>query len=84
MSNPILLDEVCDSAYLGIDQDDIVAEVVMTSNNVVVPESLLQLDDSQLVELIRICPDPLRNDGNQGVDLYCAVKSYLEVLQPVT
>ena len=74
MSNPILLDEVCDSAHLGIDQEDLVPEVEVTSNNVmvqkdlvpevevtsnnvVVPESLMQLDNAQLVELIRICPD---------------------------
>ena len=73
-SNPVLLDEVCDSSHLGsdlhwhsgvkgscptllsvcdpshlgIDQDDLVPEVETTSNNVVVPESLMQLDDAQL------------------------------------
>ena len=31
MSNPILLDEVCDFAHLGIDQDDLVTEVEITS-----------------------------------------------------
>ena len=75
-SNPVLLDEVCDSSHLGTEQEDLVPEVVITSNNVAVPESLMQLDDAQLIELIRICPDPLINDGNQRVDLYCAVKSY--------
>ena len=38
MSNPILLDEVCDSSHLGIDQGDLVPEVEVTSNNVVVLE----------------------------------------------
>ena len=80
MSNPMLLDEVCDSAHLGIEDDLVPEEVEATSNNVVVPESMIHLDDAQLVELTRICPDPLLNDGNQGVDLYCAVKSYLEGL----
>ena len=69
MSNPTLLDEVCDSAHLGIDQDDLVPEVEITSNNAVVSESLMQLDFAQLIELIRICPDPLVNDDNQSVDL---------------
>ena len=36
MSNPVLLDEVCDSSHLGIDQEDLVREVEVTSNNVVV------------------------------------------------
>ena len=80
MSNPMLLDEVCDSAHLGIEDDLVPEEVEATSNNVVVPESMIHLDDAQLVELTRISPDPLLNDGNQGVDLYCAVKSYLEGL----
>ena len=83
MSNPTLLDEVCDSSHLGIDQDDLVPEVEVTSNNAVVTESLMQLEDAQHVELLRICPDPSINNGNQGIDLYCAVKSYLEGLQPV-
>ena len=26
---------------------------------------------------------PIVNDGNQGVDLYCAVNCYLDGLQPV-
>ena len=34
MSNPVLLEEVCDSAHLGIDEGDIVPEVEVTSNNV--------------------------------------------------
>ena len=87
MSNPVLLDEVCDSAHLGIDEGDIVPEVEVTSNNVVVPASLMRLDDAQRVELLRICSDPLVNDGNRGVDLYRSVNSYLECLhklQPVT
>ena len=74
MSNQVLLEEVCDSAHLGIDEGDIVPEVEVTNNNVVVPASLIRLDDSQRIELLRICPDPLANDGNQGVDLYCSVK----------
>ena len=80
MSNQVLLEEVCDSAHLGIDEGDIVPEVEVTNNNVVVPASLIRLDDSQRIELLRICPDPLANDGYQGVDLYCSVKSYLEGL----
>ena len=85
MSNPVLLDEVCDSAHLGIDEGDIVPEVEVTNNNVVVLASLMQLDDSQRIKLLRICPDPLVNDGNQGVDLNCSVfiKSYLDGLQSV-
>ena len=38
MSNAVLLDEVCDSSHLGIDQEDLVPKVEVTSNNVVVPE----------------------------------------------
>ena len=38
MSNPVLLDEVCDSSHLGMDQDDLVPVVEITDNNVVVPE----------------------------------------------
>ena len=40
-------------------QKDLVPEVEVTSNNVVVPESLMQLDDAQLVEMLRICPASL-------------------------
>ena len=70
MSDPILLDEVCDWSHLGIDQEDLVPVVETTDNNVVAPESLMQLlDDAQLVELLRICPDPLVNNDNQSVDL---------------
>ena len=39
---------------------DIVPEVEVTSNNDVVPELLIQFDDAQHVELIRICPDPTK------------------------
>ena len=45
-SNPILLDEVCDSSHLGIDQGDLVTEVEVTSNNVVVPKSLMEVDNA--------------------------------------
>ena len=83
MLNPVLLDEVCDSAHFGIDEGDIVPEVEVTNNNVVAPASLMRLDDSQRIKLLRICPDPLVNDGNQGLDLYCSVKSYLDGLPSV-
>ena len=70
MSNPVLLEEVCDSAHLGIDEGGIVPEVEVTNNNVLVPASLIRLDVAQRVELLRICLDPLVNDGNRRFVLF--------------
>ena len=53
---------MCESAHLGIDHEDLMSEVEITDNNVVAPESLMQLDDAQRVELLRICPDLLIYD----------------------
>lgn len=80
ITNPALLEEVLDPLDLGINQQDRVPQVDATNNNVTVPESLIHLNTAQLMELNRICPDPLVDDGNNGVNLYCAVKSYLESL----
>lgn len=76
MTNPALLEEVFDPSDLGIEHRDRVPRVETTNNNVTVPESLMQLITAQLMELSRICPDPLVNDGNNGVNLHCIVKSY--------
>ncbi|KAI0243332.1 hypothetical protein LSAT2_014474 [Lamellibrachia satsuma] len=80
ITNPALLEEVLDPLDLGINQQDRVPQVDAANNNVTVPESLIHLNTAQLMELNRICPDPLVDDGNNGVNLYCAVKSYLESL----
>ncbi|KAI0227049.1 hypothetical protein LSAT2_022496 [Lamellibrachia satsuma] len=80
ITNPALLEEVLDPSDHGIDHQDRVPQFEARNNNATVPESLIQLNTAQLMELSRICPDPLVNNGNNGVNLYCIVKSHLEGL----
>lgn len=50
----------------GIDNDGPISDIE-TNNNVVVPESHLQLSEQQLQELERNV-DPISDDGNNGID----------------
>ena len=50
----------------GIDNDDPISDIE-TNNNVIVPESHLQLSEQQLQELERNV-DPISDDGNNGID----------------
>ena len=53
-------------ATYGIDNDGPISDIE-TNNNVVVPESHLQLSEQQLQELERNV-DPISDDGNNGID----------------
>lgn len=70
---------VHDPSSIGIDYEGPVPEVE-TDNNVQVPDSHVLLDETEVEELRRICPDPLADDGNYGIDNYCAVKQYIDSL----
>ena len=76
LRNPSVLEDVYEVQNLGIDHDAPVPEV-QTNNNVQVPESTIVLTDDDKEALFRVCPDPLADDGNHGIDHFSTVRRYL-------
>ena len=68
--------DVGDISLLGIDPDGPVGEL-QTDNNVVVPESTIQLTDDQANEIHQLVPDPLVDDGNHKIWHYLTIRNYL-------
>ena len=60
----------------GIDYDDSLTDIE-TDNNVVVPESQIQLTDHQLQELQNRI-DPLSDDGNNGINHFLDTVAIME------
>lgn len=51
---------------------------IQTNNNVVIPDISLGLNDT-IVNLIQQTFDPLQNDGNYGINLFCSVVHFVEL-----
>ena len=68
--------DVGDISLLGIDPDGPVGEL-QTDNNVVVPESTIQLTDDQANEIHQLVPDSLVDDGNHKIWHYLTICNYL-------
>ena len=63
-------------SLFGIDPDGPVGELE-TDNNVVVPQSTIQLTEYQLNEISQLVPDPLVDDGNYKILHYLTICNYL-------
>ncbi|MEQ2238673.1 hypothetical protein ILYODFUR_035583, partial [Ilyodon furcidens] len=53
---------------------------IQTRNNVVIPDIDVGINDTAL-NLMHRTFDPLQNDGNYGIDLFCSVVTFLEQYQ---
>ena len=66
-----------DLSSYGVEYNGEVPDVE-TENNVVVPECTIVMSDEQWSIINRVIPDPLVDDGNYGINLYCRVLETLE------
>ncbi|XP_031328171.1 uncharacterized protein LOC116182787 [Photinus pyralis] len=65
--------------YYGVEDSTSFPEIV-TSNNVIVPESNINLTVQQFQRLVEAVPDPLRNDNTHGISHYLCIKNLLNTL----
>ena len=66
------LDDIVNRLLYGVEEEGLFPD--MDSNNrVVVPSVSVCLSPSQEASVLQL--DPLLNDGNYGIDLYCSVRS---------
>ena len=70
--------DVGDIFLYGIDPDGPVAGIE-TDNMVSVPESTIQLTDSQADDIKGPVPDPLADDGNHRIGHYLTIANYLKL-----
>lgn len=69
--------DIGDITLYGIDPDGPVSDIE-TDNMVIVPESTINLTETQANDVNRLVPNSLVDDGNHRIDHYRRIQNYLK------